>query len=265
MGNRSLNTATGSIVSIKDIEAVARKNSADRARLQAAQLAAEALKPGNLIDIVVPLCTNGENVSALLGSIEKHVTTPFRILICYDAESDNGFSIAQSCQKRMNIEFVKNKGMGVVGAMTSGIDYSDAPSLIIYSGNEGINPSFIDLFHEKLAEGHDMVIGVETSTAGVFERVVASILRAATGSTLRNPTSDIRIFSTRMIKEIPVESTEDGVSFNLEVLVKAAKAGYSVVEMPYACSSAGGKQHTQSKTKFSSYLRWLFYALTAKS
>ena len=41
------------------------------------------------LDIVIPVYNEGENILPVLESFKRHVTTPCRVLICYDHESDN--------------------------------------------------------------------------------------------------------------------------------------------------------------------------------
>lgn len=270
MANRRSGTTTESIVSVKDIEAVAQKNTAERARLQAARIAAEALQPRTLVDIVMPVYNEGENIAAVLTSLEQHVSTDYRLLICYDSESDTTLPVAKKFVDRMNIEFVKNKGKGVLGAVMSGFDYSDAQALLIYCGDDITNAPLVDVMYKKLSEGHDMVIGSRFMNGGCMEgcpllksilvRTAAYTLRTLARLPVNDPTNGIRIYTNRMIKEIPIESTE-GWSFNLELLVKGARAGYSIAEVPYRhFERAQGQSRFQLMKWLPAYLRWYFYA-----
>jgi len=36
------------------------------------------------LDIVIPVYNEGENIVQVLDSLRRSVTTPFRVLICYD-------------------------------------------------------------------------------------------------------------------------------------------------------------------------------------
>lgn len=272
MANSSLGATTESIVSLEDIEAVAKKNTAERAKLQAGKAAQEALMPSakTLLDIVMPVYNEGESIAEVLSSLEQHVSTSYRILVCYDHESDTTLPVARKFQDRMNIEFVKNKGKGVLGAVVSGFDYSTAQALLIYCGDDITNAPLVDQMYKKLAEGHDMVIGSRFMKGGCMEgcpllksvmvRTAAYTLRTLARLPVNDPTNGIRIYTNRMIKEIPIESTE-GWSFNLELLVKGARAGYSMAEVPYRhFERAQGQSRFQLMKWLPAYLRWYFYA-----
>ena len=40
------------------------------------------------LDIIIPVYNEGESIISLLKKLEKEVACNFRILICYDSESD---------------------------------------------------------------------------------------------------------------------------------------------------------------------------------
>lgn len=258
-----------SIVSLKDIEAVAQKNTAEKARQQAAKIAAEALEQRALIDIVMPVQNDGKNITAILNSLSQHVSTPFRVLICYDDENDSTLNFAKSHQDKLDIEFVKNKGFGSFGAVMSGIEYSDAPSVLCLSPDDVTKAALVDVLYRKLTEGrHDLVIASRFMDGGCMElgsplksalvRTTAKTIQILGRLPVKDPTSRIRIYANRMIKEIPIESTDE--SFNLELLVKGVRAGYSIAEVPYRQIQLA--QNNGDLQAFSSQLRWLAYAIS---
>lgn len=240
--------------------------------LQTAQKAGqkERAKTKALLDIVMPVYNEGENIDAVLHSLNEHVSTPFRLLICYDREEDTTLPVVRKYIGQMELELVKNKGKGVLGAVLSGFDFSDAPALLIYCGDDVTNAPLVDKMYRKIAEGHDMVIGSRFIEGGCMKgcpflksflvRVAAFTLRTLARLPVNDPTNGIRIYTNRMIKEIPLESTE-GWSFNLELLVKAARAGLSIAEIPYQhYERQQGQSRFQLMKWLPAYLRWYFYA-----
>lgn len=270
MANRRSGQVTGeSIVSLKDIEAVAQRNTAEKARQQAAKIAAEALEQRALIDIVMPVQNDGKNIIAILNSLKQHVSTPFRVLICYDDENDSALNSAKTYQGKLDIEFVKNKGFGPFGAVMSGIEYSDAPSVLCLNPDDVTKAALVDVLYRKLTEGrHDLVIASRFMDGGSLElgsplksalvRTTAKTIQILGRLPVKDPTSRIRIYANRMIKEIPIESTDE--SFNLELLVKGVRAGYSIAEVPYRQIQLA--QSTGDLEAFPSQLRWLGYAIS---
>lgn len=226
-----------------------------------------------LVDIVMPVYNEGENITSVLQSLDGVVKTPYRLLICYDHDDDSTLPPARAFKGKVDIEFVKNKGKGVLGAVMSGFDYAQAPAVLIYCGDDVTNANLIDKMYNKLAEGHDMVVGSRFIEGGCMVgcpfvksflvRTAAYTLRTLARLPVADPTNGIRIYTNRVIKEIPIESTE-GWSFNLELLVKGARAGMSIAEVPYQhYERAQGESRFQVMKWLPAYLRWYFYAFAS--
>ena len=65
------------------------------------------------LDIVIPVYDEGANIVPTLRAIAREVTTPNRILICYDHEEDNTLPVINGSRDQFNaltILFVRNHG-----------------------------------------------------------------------------------------------------------------------------------------------------------
>ena len=65
------------------------------------------------LDIVIPVYDEGANIVPTLRAIAREVTTPNRILICYDHEDDNTLPVINGSRDQFNaltILFVRNHG-----------------------------------------------------------------------------------------------------------------------------------------------------------
>ena len=65
------------------------------------------------LDIVIPVYDEGANIVPTLRAIAREVTTPNRILICYDHEEDNTLPAINGSRDQFNaltILFVRNRG-----------------------------------------------------------------------------------------------------------------------------------------------------------
>ena len=91
-------------------------------------------------------------------------------------------------------------------------------------------------------------------------RVAAFVLYHVARVPTHDPTNGFRLFSKRVIREIPIESTA-GFAFSMELLVKAHRRGWKIAEVP-----ASWFERKQGKSRFRIlrwlpiYLRWFFYA-----
>src|ERR1019366_9835186 len=77
---------------------------------------------------------------------KRHVTTPCRVLICYDRESDNTLPVVRAYpQDAFPIQLLKNRGSGALGAVLTGFEDSTAPAVLMYPADDDYNTPRIDL------------------------------------------------------------------------------------------------------------------------
>ena len=100
------------------------------------------------LDIVIPVYNEGRNIVAVLAALKREVTTPARVLICYDhAEDDTLPAIRASPQAYagLPVEFVRNTtGRGVHGAVTTGFAASTAPFVLMFPADDHVNAPMLD-------------------------------------------------------------------------------------------------------------------------
>ena len=79
------------------------------------------------LDIVIPVYNEGANIGRVVDSLRRHVRTSFRILICYDHDDDDTLQALQCIDHReVDLQLVKNRRRGVLGAIRTGFDDSRA-------------------------------------------------------------------------------------------------------------------------------------------
>ena len=97
------------------------------------------------LDIVIPVYNEGQNILPVLESFKRHVTTPCRVLICYDHESDNTLPVVRAYpQETFPVQLVKNRGRGALGAVLTGFQDSTAPAVLMYPADDDYNAPRID-------------------------------------------------------------------------------------------------------------------------
>src|SRR3989304_7872877 len=83
------------------------------------------------LDIVIPVYNEGQNIVDVLDALGRSVQTPFRILICYDEDSDDTLpAVRQYGRATFDIQLVKNRGTGVLQAILSGFQACACPLFI---------------------------------------------------------------------------------------------------------------------------------------
>lgn len=223
------------------------------------------------LDIVVPVYNEGRNIIDVMEALRRSVRTPFRVLICYDYDGDDTLrALREYGNSHFEIQLVKNRGVGVHGAVLTGFSAATAPAVLVFPADDTYNAQIIDEMFKKFEEGCDVVAASRFLPGGCMKGcplLKAMLVRAAAFTLYhfarlptRDPTNGFRLFSRRGLEQIKVESSE-GFAYSLELLVKCHRLGWRVGEV-----AALWYQRTRGKSRFRVfkwlpvYLRWYFYA-----
>jgi dolichol-phosphate mannosyltransferase len=225
------------------------------------------------LDIVIPVYNEGRNIVATLAALKRSVTTPARVLICYDhAEDDTLPAIRANAQAHagLAVEFVRNRGRGAHAAVMTGFAASTAPFVLMYPADDDTNAAMLDRMVALARAGCDIVCASRFMPGGAMvgcPLLKAALVRSA-NFTLRHvarlPTTDasngFRMFSRRVVERIPVES-EAGFCYSIELLVKAHRLGWRIAEVPVRWfERRHGASRFQVIKWLPAYLRWYGYA-----
>jgi glycosyltransferase involved in cell wall biosynthesis len=224
-------------------------------------------------DIVIPVYNEGSNILATLGALAKHVRAPLRVLICYDRPDDDTLPVLRDNPQAyagVEVELVRNPGRGVHAAVLAGFAASTAPFVIVYPADDDFNGGIIDGMIALGRDGHDIVCASRFMPGGKMEgcpwlkatlvRTAAFLLHHAARLPTHDPTSGFRLFSRRIVERVPIASNE-GFCYSIELLVKAHRLRWPIVEMPAVWFE---RRHGTSRFKvlkwMPAYMRWFGYA-----
>src|SRR3989344_2968217 len=115
-------------------------------------------KSMNELDIVIPVCNEGENILDLFRALEKEVKTSLRVFVCYDFDEDATLAALRDKIWGFEVVFVKNEEGGVHAAIMSGFRKTTAPAVLTFGADEANNAGIIDSMYAKLKEGNDIVV-----------------------------------------------------------------------------------------------------------
>jgi len=225
------------------------------------------------LDIIVPVYNEAANIVATLRALAENVKTPNRILICYDHEDDDTLpAIRQNRQSFPNlvIDFARNRGTGVHGAVMTGFADSKAPFVLVFPADDDFNAHVIDSMVAKGQTGYDIVCASRFMAGGGMHGcpwLKAALVRAGNFTLYhlaRLPTHDssngFRLFSRQVIEQINIES-QQGFTFSLEMLVKCHRLGWRIAEVPVRWfQRVNGRSRFQVMKWLPDYLRWYGYA-----
>lgn len=194
------------------------------------------------LDIVIPVYNEGDNILSVLNSLKAHLRTAFRVLICYDHDDDNTLTVLrQSPIEGLDVQLVKNEGKGALGAVLTGFRKSTAPSVLVFPADDDYNAPRLDALVEKFRQGCVIVCGSRFMPGGqmvncpwlkaFIVRTSAFVLCHIARLPTRDPSNGLRLFSKKVLDEIPIES-QVGFAYSLELLVKCHRLGWKIGESP---------------------------------
>jgi len=225
------------------------------------------------LDIVIPVYNEGRNILATLGALARSLTTPARVLICYDRADDDTLAAIKDSPHAyadLPVELVRNAGRGAHGAVMTGFAASTAPFVLMCAADDDYNAPRLDGMVTLAKEGCDIVCASRFMPGGGMvgaPLLKAALLRSANFTLhhlARLPTRDasngFRLFSRRVIDRIVVES-DQGFCYSIELLVKVHRLGWRIGEVPMQWFE---RQHGESRFRvlkwLPAYLRWYGYA-----
>lgn len=227
------------------------------------------------LDIVMPVYNEGAGIVPVVRSLVEHVRTPFRLLICHDHDDDTTLAAIRDLGTAAgNVEFVRNQGRGVLGAIVTGFGRSTAPAVLMMPADDDSNAPRLDEMVDLVRGGADIVcpsrfmgdgcmVGCPIVKATLV-RLTAWFMYHVVGVPTHDPTNGFRLFSRRVVDRIPIE-TQAGFAYSLELLVKAQRLGWRIEERPVQWFERKvGRSRFRILTWAPSYLRWVRYALATR-
>lgn len=227
------------------------------------------MKP--VVDIIIPIYDEGENILRVLNAFREQVSTPMRVLICYDSKDDPTLAILEkSGLLNDHIHLVKNQFKGAHGAVRTGIFETKAEAVITYMADDDYNAGLIDKMVSCFQEGYELVAPSRFIRGGSFDgcrwpknflvRATSWSMNVIAGVPIHDATNGFRLFSRRLLDRIQLESRE-GFTYSIELLVKCHRLGWKMAELP-----AKWRERTSGSSRFKvfrwacAYLRWYWFA-----
>lgn len=219
----------------------------------------------------MPVYCEGENIRQVFASLKNHVKTPFRVLICYDLDSDDTLHALSGEACGVDVRFVKNPGRGVHSAIMAGFEAAEADAVLMMPADDDFNPPVLDSMVEKILAGSSVVCADRFMKGGrmigcpfvkaFLVRSVAKFLRVLAGIPTEDPTNGFRMFSRDFLRTVRIESAA-GFAWSLELLTKAHRLGLRIERVPVSWfERRRGKSRFRIAAWMFEYIRWVLYAL----
>tara|TARA_Y100000590_G_scaffold225618_1_gene255034 strand:+ start:4456 stop:5160 length:705 start_codon:yes stop_codon:yes gene_type:complete len=224
------------------------------------------------LDIIIPVYNEDENIIKLIKKMESEIVSNFRILICYDSESDRTLThLKDKNILSKEILYIKNPGQGPNSAIIEGINFSNAEIILVYMADDFENVKLINHMVSLVDQGSDLVIPSRFVKGGKMlgaKKMKKSI--TVIGSYLiyyiaripfKDCTNAFKMFSSKLKNEINLES-KTGFTFALELVTKSHLLKKKIIEIPSTWIEIENRKSNFKVLKWlPNYIYWLLYAI----
>ena len=197
--------------------------------------------------IMIPTYKEKENIALLIEGLRKLSIPDLTIVVVDDNSPDGTVKIVKDLMKgASDLELiVRKQNRGRAFAEIEGLKYcvrEGADYVIEMDADFSHNPDYIPVMLEKIRDcdvviGSRFVKGGRLVRTGFIRNMITNCARIymhlVLGLRAQDPTSGFRCFRAEVLKSINLECTiSDGFAVVQEVLYKAHRRGYSIIEIP---------------------------------
>ena len=224
------------------------------------------------LDIIIPVYNEDENILRLFKAIEDEVICNFRILICYDSESDKTLQYVKSTNViNKEILLIKNPNQGPNSAIIEGINSSKADIILIYMADDFENVKLINSMVNLIERGNELVIPSRFITGGkmlgakkikkMITIIGSYLIYYLARIPFRDCTNAFKMFSGSLKDKIKLDSTT-GFTYALELTTKAYLSNIKIIEIPSTWIETKNRKTNFKIIKWLPYyVYWLIYSI----
>ena len=225
------------------------------------------------LDIIIPVYNEDENIVRLLKSLEDEIVCNFRVLICYDSESDKTLKYVKNNNViNKEILLIKNPKQGPNSAIIEGINSSIAEIILIYMADDFENVKIINNMINLIERGNDLVMasrfipGGNMLGAKKIKKMITVIGSYLIYYFARIPfkdcTNSFKMFSASLKNKIKFNSTT-GFTFALELTIKSYLLNLKIIEIPSIWVETKNRKSNFKILKWLPYyIYWLLFSIT---
>ena len=224
------------------------------------------------LDIIIPVYNEDENIIKLLKLLDSTVICNFRILICYDNETDKTLKHLKNLNIIKNeIKLIKNPKQGPNSAIIEGIKSSNSKIILVYMADDFENIKLINEMVDLIEKGNDLVIPSRFISGGkmlgavkskeMVTRIGSNLIYYLAGIPYKDCTNAFKMFSASITDVIKFESTM-GFTFALELVVKSYFLKLKIIEVPSTWIEVKNRKSNFKMIKWIPYyIYWLLYSM----
>jgi len=224
------------------------------------------------LDIIIPVYNEDENIVRLLKALEDEIVCNFRVLICYDSESDKTLKYVKN-KNIINKEIllIKNPKQGPNSAIIEGINSSKAEIILIYMADDFDNIKLINNMINLIERGNELIIpsrfiaGGKMLGANKIKKMITIVGSYLIYYFARIPFKDctnaFKMFSANLKDKIKLDSTT-GFTFAMELTTKSYLLNLKIIEIPSVWIETKNRKSNFKIFKWLPYyIYWLIYSM----
>ncbi len=221
-----------------------------------------------MLSIVIPVRNEAENIRTTLKSLSEAVRVPAEVLIVYDNENDPTLPVVRSLTPPPTMEYrlIRNTlGDGPANALRAGFAAAKGEALVVTMADLSDDLPALATMLDRFCEGYDLVSGSRYMRGG--EQVggpwlkrklsnFAGVSLHLLGLPTHDPTNSYKLYRTERLRQLTLQS-RNGFEINLEIVVKAWRAGWRITEVPARwVDRVAGRSKFKLWRWLPRYLRW---------
>ena len=198
------------------------------------------------VSVIVPTLNEVGSIENVLSKIVKQNVD--EVLVVDGHSSDGTIELV----KKLGYRLIMQEGRGLGRAIISGIKATSGKLIIIVDADGSHDPKYITDLIGKINDGYDVVVGsryisgprvknlffpnkISSSYDDTFIRAVGNrfftyLCRKLYGLDINDVLMGFKIFKRSIFDKIVLG--EDGQQFDVEILIKAKKAGFKIGQVP---------------------------------
>ena len=224
------------------------------------------------LDIIIPVYNEDEKIIELLKLLDSEVDCNFRVLICYDNESDQTLKHLKNLNIIKNeVVLIKNPAQGPNSAIIEGIKSSTSKIVLVYMADDFENIKLINQMINLIEKGNDLIIPSRFIVGGkmlgavkskeMVTRIGSNLIYYLAGIPYKDCTNAFKMFSANVAKVIKFKSTK-GFTFALELVAKSYFLNLKIIEVPSTWIEVENRKSNFKMLKWIPYyVYWLLFAM----
>lgn len=198
------------------------------------------------VSVIVPTLNEIGNIENVLSSIAKQKVDEVLVV---DGHSDDG---TIEFVKKLGYKLILQEGRGLGKAIMSGIKFTSGEYIVIVDADGSHDPAYIPELIKKIGEGYDVVVGSrylsgpkvknlffrnkcsssydDTFIREIGNRFFTYLCRKLYGLDIHDVLMGFKAFKRSIFQKVVL--SEKGQQFDVEILIKAKKAGFMIGQVP---------------------------------